>query len=307
MRSIKNIFQVTFLLATLFLFAPQVYANPLGDKEVALFKAIEESDMQRVESLLDQGVDLEVRDDNETTPLMAALMYFIMGTQDSQIMEALINAGADVNLASGDPLLHHAVAFDIIAANSDSPEVKDILIQLLGIEEQTTVNSITPTPQNSIKAVEILVNAGADIEETNSNAMSVLQAAIIVGSNKAMIETLIENGANVNPPDIPAWMAIPTLMPPLMMAIMAWRTEIIEILISAGADVKIRSISGETFLHPVANTVDPETPTIIEMLVNAGIDVNAENDRGETALSLAKEANNVEAVTTLLRLGAVEK
>lgn len=288
MRSIKTIFQVTFLLATFFLLAPQTYANPLGDKEVALFKAIEESDIQTVESLLDQGVDLDVNNSDGITPLGTAFVFFIMGEQSSQITEALINAGADVETRgiNGETLLHTAVALT-------SAYLKDFFIQSGNEQVLASLQQ-----QNCIKGIEILLNAEADIEaRSRDGGMSILQIAIGWDSDTEVIEMLIENGADVNGVGISDVGA----MPPLLLALINNRLDVMEYLISRGADVHVRSSTEETLLHVAATANLFEA---IEMLVHTGIDVDEPDNKGLTPLHLAAAENHLEAVTTLLSLGA---
>ena len=80
-------------------------------------------------------------------------------------------------------------------------------------------------------------------------------------------------------------------------------TEVIAILIKAGADVNAKDERGRTPLYYAAqNNEDPE---VVTTLIKAGADVNAKDELGITPLHGAAYSNkNPEVITTLIKAGA---
>ena len=81
---------------------------------------------------------------------------------------------------------------------------------------------------------------------------------------------------------------------------------VIEALITAGADISRRNSFGETpLMHAAAYNLNQKAiKAVITALVDAGDDVNAKDNNGKTPLFWAASSANLEAVVTLLDLGA---
>lgn len=77
--------------------------------------------------------------------------------------------------------------------------------------------------------------------------------------------------------------------------------EMVQLLLSAGANVNAKDTSGETVLMMLD---DDATSDLVWDLINAGATVNVKDEAGNTALLQASTANNLEAVKTLIDAGA---
>ncbi len=88
MTFIKNIFPV--LLVMLFSFSGSLYA--FSERENAWFDAVISSDAQKLEELIEDGVDLEARDNEERTALALA----ISARRGPEIVGLLLEAGVKV-------------------------------------------------------------------------------------------------------------------------------------------------------------------------------------------------------------------
>ncbi len=77
--------------------------------------------------------------------------------------------------------------------------------------------------------------------------------------------------------------------------------EMVQLLLSAGADVNKAADSGETVLMMLD---DDATSDLIWDLINAGANVNRKDKFGSTALMAVAASNNLEALKTLLDAGA---
>jgi ankyrin repeat protein len=89
----------------------------------------------------------------------------------------------------------------------------------------------------------------------------------------------LAGGADVNAKNVDGWT-------PLHEAAFGGRKEIVELLISNGADVNAKHDGfGTTPLHRAAYRGHKE---IVELLIGKGADVNAKNANGETPIDWAK-------------------
>lgn len=77
--------------------------------------------------------------------------------------------------------------------------------------------------------------------------------------------------------------------------------EMVQLLISAGANVNTKNESGETVLMMLD---DDATSDLVWDLINAGAKVNVQDDAGNTALMQAATANNLEMLKALIDAGA---
>ncbi|HUW56813.1 MAG TPA: ankyrin repeat domain-containing protein [Planctomycetota bacterium] len=117
--------------------------------------------------------------------------------------------------------------------------------------------------------------------------------------DKAMVALLIAKGADVNATD-------DRLMTPLHWA--AFRCcstrhqmDIIEALLTAGANPNIRDKDGKTLLHPAAAL---PFPNLMRLLLERGADPDVASRVGETPLHRAVRFGGPEAVALLLSAGA---
>ena len=77
--------------------------------------------------------------------------------------------------------------------------------------------------------------------------------------------------------------------------------EMVQLLLSAGANVNAKNAEGETVLMMLD---DDATGDLVWDLLNAGADVNLKDNSGATALMQIAVSNNLEALKTLLDAGA---
>jgi hypothetical protein len=153
--------------------------------------------------------------------------------------------------------------------------------------ETETVPLVKAVASNDLKAVTALLAKGADANVKNSVEIPVLVMAISRGS-APMVETLLKNRANPNVRDVdtdlpPLWQALDLKAPD--------RTDIVKMLLAAGADVDAASrkeedwlMGGTPLMYAAANGCDD----LVQLLLDKGADVDAKTPGGFTALWMAK-------------------
>lgn len=128
----------------------------------------------------------------------------------------------------------------------------------------------------SIRRINALIAAGADVNETLDSGSTALMATVRHDSLPCL-KALIAAGAKVNAKDDMKRTA-------LMTAAHWGLPESLKILIAAGAKVNAKDKNGETALMNAAPYGHVEC---VEILIAAGADINATDNKGKTALMLA--------------------
>ncbi len=205
------------------------------------------------------------------------------------IMQALIDAGADVNAKNS----RAATALHWAAA--DAAKVKLLLLNGASVNAKT-VEGRTPlfaaaTMPGSAPAMRHLLEAGADV-----NAATLVGTTPLFPAVNASAETtrlLLDHGADPN-------RATRGGVTPILFTRDA---AVVSLLVAKGAEVRARSKVGETALMDVAARGDLAAA---KLLLERGAEVNAVDHRGYTALVLAAhfDGDAVELVRLLLAAGA---
>src|SRR5260370_15365956 len=148
--------------------------------------------------------------------------------------------------------------------------------------------------RDDLKTVDLLIGAGADVKAVNRFGVSPL----LIASNNAsvgVVERLLKAGADPNS-------AMPEGETALMTAARAGKSNVMQVLHRAGADVKAReSWHGQPALMGAAANNDPAA---IETLQELGSDLSSRSNGGFPDLLYAVREDALQAVQTLLRLGA---
>lgn len=164
-----------------------------------------------------------------------------------------------------------------------------------------------------LESLELLISKGVDV---NVDMGRPLREASRRG-NIEIITSLINAGANVNPPTLSG-----SYETPLIAATEKGNIEVVKFLIQSGANlnvtVNIIKFSPPQYRLPIASdykVISEHTALmiaskyndleIVNVLLEAGADVNQRTEkRGDTALSLAVDYGHIEIVETLIAKGA---
>jgi len=144
-----------------------------------------------VKEMLKKTTDFDCRGCYDYPVLDCAIYH----TDNPQIVDALIKAGADVNTQAGqDTSLHRA------ALHNARPEIIDKLIKI-GTDVNTT-NDFNWTPlfygTRSPETMKFLINAGANVNVRDTEDLTPLMTSAISLHSTEFIETLVRAGADVN-------------------------------------------------------------------------------------------------------------
>ncbi|MGH9929818.1 MAG: ankyrin repeat domain-containing protein [Pyrinomonadaceae bacterium] len=190
----------------------------------------------------------------------------------------------------------------------------DRTLSVAAIEETVDVESNTLV-ENSISGSMVLVAPEHPFvraaQEDDLEALTALIAAVDVNlrdprtnttalehavrnANREMVQLLLSSGANVNLKNSSGETV-------LMMLDDDATSDLMWDLINAGAKVNVKDASGNTALMQAATANNLEA---LKALIDAGAEVDLKNEQGRTALMLAASAGHVNIVRTLVLAGA---
>ncbi|MCF4969584.1 ankyrin repeat domain-containing protein [Nostoc sp. CMAA1605] len=265
------------------------------DKVQSLFAAIETGDIEGVTELLASGVSANSKNALGQTALVVA-----SSRGKSEIIQVLVNAGAEINPEPEPPVLRpriHSTQIpggwslgELIAQATENADeqTKAFYSGFMGI-----VDGLSPKSSNVSQDVSVNIEDEQEEEDFESQVTTPLIAAIQEG-NLAAITTLIAAGAEINPQN---W----NESVPLVVAVQKGNSEIIQTLIAAGANVN--RIDCEMDASPLGTAIQQGRVDLVRLLLDAGASPEG-GDMSNTALALAVEQGNMEIFQMLLDAGA---
>ena len=210
-----------------------------------------------------------IRDKNYTTPLKYTIIQFQSLPEAESIVNALINAGADVNekYDNGNTPLH--------MPNMNNHKITKALIDAGADVNAKNSRGVTPImgPLN-FDGVKTLIDAGADVNAKDKDG----ETPLCYQTNVKVVKALIDAGADVNAKDKDG-------KTPLMKTILLFNVDVVKTLIDAGADVNAKDKDGKT---PLMEAILLSNVDVVKTLIDAGADVNAKDKDGKTALEMAE-------------------
>ena len=252
-----------------------VFYTELIKDGVKLYDTAREGDKDKVQKLLSTGmmdVNIVVNSDS-MTPLSIATHH-----GHREIVQVLFDNGADLNKADRDgytPLRQAAHYEKIITAR--------FLIDL-GAEPQLT----KAANDGQYAIIQVLLEAGADPNMTDSNGECPLLVAVLTGRNDIVL-LLLQQGANPN-------MGNKFGSTPLHWAATRGYKNVIKQLIDGGAEPNSTNVVGRTPLHRAVNGHKRE---VVKLLVDMGADQNIADGEGKTPLTRAREIGYLDIVSIL--------
>jgi len=245
----------------------------------ALHRAVMSGHTDIVEILLAKGADVNIPDGSSVTAL-----YYAAEKGDKEIAELLIAKGADINVkrGNGDTPLHCAAMagykdiVELLIANGAKINAKNN-------EGQTSVDIAASQRRNEV--VRLLIAKGADVS---------LHVAVRFGALAKKVEGLLQEGVDINAKDGSGQTA-------LHHAVRGGHKELTEFLIAKGADVNAKAKGGNT---PLTRAIRGGNKDIIRVLVTKGADVNFASEDDYPPLHYAVWNKDVELAKLLVNHGA---
>lgn len=261
-------------------------AAAVEDQKRQLLLAVKRGDAASVSKLLQGGVNANTTD-AKGVPAIAWATF----AGDPETIKSLLAAGASVR--NKNSLARQALLIYLAEGTARGRYVRR--------GESSVAEKEWPALEADI--VHRLIAAGADVNANDAYRGTVLNKAIVrVRYSRTPPETikeLIAAKANVNAPDEQGQM-------PLMLAAGSSDSELIKLLLKAGAKASInaKDKSGLTALLNAAGSYSDSSLAIVEVLIANGARVNEADEAGVTALMLVAKKASTGLIKTLLRAGA---
>ena len=260
-------------------------ASPADD----LLEAARNGQTEQVQMLLDQGVDVNAADKSGTTALMRAAV-----NADADMVAALLSRKADVNLkdASGKTAL--MACWSIPQHDSAYPAVMQLLIAGgadVNVRDSYVINAfLLAVVSGDLDVVQPLLAKGMDVNLVGQ----VRIPGVSRKKKKAKKEhvALTGNDEEINKEREAT---------PLLLAALAGRPEVLQILLAHHAQVDAQDEYGRTPLMLAAENGDPD---VVRILIAAKANVNAQSNDNSTALILALQHNHPDVADLLHTAGA---
>ena len=257
-------------------------------------------DVRKVQMAIEEGVDLNVTDEEGNTALILAA-----GARHDEVVELLLSSGADIearNIAKETALMRansgkvvRRLLLNGANVGARNSESKTALYLFLERHERRLSSE-------AIRTARILINAGADINEEDRNGGTLLLYA--AGLNEAwdgntdLATLVVQLGVDVNKSDAKR-------RTPLMIASGFRELEIVDLLLAKRAQVNAKDTQGRTALMYAAGHNETTNNTqVMERLIAEGANIEAKDEDGRTALMYAARRCNLDEVEFLLEKGA---
>ena len=261
----------------------------------ALCQAAAHGHTREIKGLLEQGANINGRNEDGNTALICAIT-----SKQSETAIFLLESGADMSVRSSSgkrrPPLYHAT------------DVGDLVTAQYLLDHGAPVNEKDWYGQNyfvevilseKLDAINLLLRYGADVNARDVSGSPVITHAVKKG-NMELVRLLLGHGANANARDYSGH-------PLISLASSNGQPELVQLLLGSGADPNVRTFTGVPIL---VDAVQRGRVDLAKIFLSAGANPNATDIMG-TSILLAtvrsdklSDADKDALVRTLLAHGA---
>lgn len=241
-----------------------------------LFIAIENAETDKVRNLINDGINVNEKDDLGRAPL-----HFAVEKNNKEAVDALLQARG-INIYVKDSLgntpldlargKHHTKLMTVLTKAQN--EIEYLCLAIKDVK---------------VKEIDDLINGGVNVNVICQDGMTPLHYAA-KKHNEDIANALIKAGADVNAKDQDG-------RTPLHWAAIERNKDVASALIKAGADVNAKDDYGRIPLHWAINAGSIE---VTQILLETKVNVNAQDKNGKAPLHLAAKENHAELVKVLL-------
>ncbi len=219
--------------------------------DIDFLDAIKRGDLVKIKSYLNNNIDINMIDNNGNTALINAISNNHFNTA-----KLLIKSGADVNI-------------------SNKNKETALMMFKLNPSGSNNIDSI-------IDMMNFLIKYNVNINDSDTNGKTILMKFVNV--NYRLTKFLIDKDANINDKDKDGKTALVYAINNFNPFIQGNSNEMliyIELLVENGAEVNIKTNTGET---PLIVASEKHSDEIVDFLIKKGANVNEKDKKGETAL-----------------------
>jgi len=230
-----------------------------------LIQQVKNGNTQKVEEIVNSGVNINNKGSNGLTPLCSAITK-----GNDEMVKKLLDLGADIT--------QNCALFSASEHNNDDKDVEVSSTPIFLALDRHRTNIIKMFLNNAKeKGLNDYINFQRPFDGATILMVSVYRANDFVDENYSLITKLLEDGANPN-------MINAYGNTPLLDASMLGLFDIVKQLLEFGADPNIPNKGGWTPLMIASNNGYSE---IVKLLLTKGADVDYHSGNNITAISLA--------------------
>ncbi|XP_046439709.1 probable serine/threonine-protein kinase irlC isoform X2 [Daphnia pulex] len=246
--------------------------------------------VEEIGKLIQEGVDINVKDPNGSTPLLHVAENKIGSDKVVEIVGLLIQNGANVN-----------------SLNCEGENALLIMIDI-NCQDKNGSNALTKLSEfyqneNLIEIIQLLIQNGIDVNNKINvrwNALTLLCRHYQNTNLIKIIQLLIQTGIDVNCKTNGSWNALTLLCRHYKNENLI---EIIRLLIQHGIDVNCKTDYGSNALTILCHYYqNGNAIEIIQLLIQHGIDVNCKTDYEANALTILCHCYQNENLIDIIRL-----
>jgi ankyrin repeat protein len=262
------------------------------DGTTALMHSVIESDAKMMKLLIDKGANVNAKNAQDST----ALMYAATNLAKTRV---LLDAGADVKVKGK----RGATPMSVALTTFGSTPVLKLLVNK-GAELEDRLMALAAGTGDT-EAIQYLLSVGVPAGDRTGASLS----AAITARCEACARLLVEKGAPANglrPNGTLSTNVGASAGGVLNDTAKRAMPELSQFLLEHGASLQSTDREGFTLLMQAVLSMEPRRDQMVEWLLSKGADPNAKNGRGDTAYQLAARVGIPSTLNLLLKGGAKE-